>query len=174
MKTPRLHFAELRVSFASMAGRPSKYRPKLGREIVDRLANGESLNSICKSEHMPHERTVRRWVLWDVDPDFTANFREAREIQAHRWFEQIVDLSDESKQATTMHEVQSYRLRMDARRWAAARILPTEYGDKLEHHHSGGMVHVFVPANNRLIEDAGGPMLIDGTAERVESDATDS
>jgi hypothetical protein len=144
----------------------------LAREIVDRLAAGESLRSICRLPHMPDERTVRRWKADDVDADFTAAFEEAREIQAHRWFEEIIELADESKQATSMHVVQSYRLRMDARRWVASRILPDHYGDKLQVDHGNQKnVHLYIPQNGRLelsLPDKRRELVNDGTALEVE------
>ncbi|MGV0950103.1 MAG: hypothetical protein ACOYB3_05480 [Azonexus sp.] len=43
-------------------GRPSLYTPAIAAEILDRLAAGESLRSICRAAHLPAESTVRGWV----------------------------------------------------------------------------------------------------------------
>jgi hypothetical protein len=38
------------------------------------------------------------------------------------------------------HEnIQRSRLRVDARKWAAARLAPKKYGDRVEHDHRGGL-----------------------------------
>jgi hypothetical protein len=38
------------------------------------------------------------------------------------------------------HEnIQRSRLRVDARKWAAARLAPKKYGDRVEHDHKGGL-----------------------------------
>ncbi|WP_337187570.1 transposase [Phenylobacterium sp.] len=44
-----------------MTGRPSLYSPELAQEICVRLADGEPLAEICRSDGMPHPSTVRRW-----------------------------------------------------------------------------------------------------------------
>ena len=40
-------------------GRPGLYTPELAREICERLAEGETLRSVCRDKHMPDERRVR-------------------------------------------------------------------------------------------------------------------
>ena len=41
-------------------GRPSRFSDEISEEICRRLAGGESLRSICRSEAMPHLATVLR------------------------------------------------------------------------------------------------------------------
>jgi hypothetical protein len=38
-----------------------EYDPVLADEILERLADGDSLASICGEQGMPDERSVRRW-----------------------------------------------------------------------------------------------------------------
>ena len=40
-------------------GRPSLYTYEIAEEICERLAKGETLRSVCRSDHMPDERRVR-------------------------------------------------------------------------------------------------------------------
>jgi hypothetical protein len=94
-----------------LPGRPTRYTPAVAAEICSRLAQGETLARICEDPHLPAEATVRDWVVENRHPSFTAAYRRAREHQARRWFEEIVDLSDQSANAGSMHEVASYQLR---------------------------------------------------------------
>lgn len=47
-------------------GRPSKYTPELAAELCERMGNGESLRSICESEHMPSVSQAISWALGNV------------------------------------------------------------------------------------------------------------
>ena len=65
------------------AGRPSKYTEKLGDLICLLMAEGKSLNSICKLEDMPHKSTVLLWVVKGDRGEeeyaaFSDQFRRAR------------------------------------------------------------------------------------------------
>ncbi len=50
-----------------------KYTNEIAEIICRRLANGESVNAICKDDLMPAESTVRLWAL--EKPEFIANTR---------------------------------------------------------------------------------------------------
>lgn len=42
-------------------GRPTLYTPKLWAELIDRLSSGETLQDICRDEHMPSAAVVYDW-----------------------------------------------------------------------------------------------------------------
>jgi hypothetical protein len=109
-------------------GRPSEYTPEIADAICERLAAGESLLSICTGDEYPAESTVRGWALDDRE-GFAAKYARAREMQADRHAEQIVDIAD------TEEDPQKARNRMDARKWFAAKVAPKKYGERttLEH-----------------------------------------
>lgn len=109
-----------------MMGRPSKFTPKLADEICERIANGESLRSICRSEEMPHAGTVCRW-LADDNKAFREQYERARDAQADVLADEILDISDgDSDDADPQRD----RLRVDARKWVASKLKPKKYGDK--------------------------------------------
>lgn len=65
--------------------RPSKYSDELVKTICDRIANGESLRSICKGDNMPSNSTV---MLWLKDkPEFQAQYARTKELQADNLFD---------------------------------------------------------------------------------------
>lgn len=132
-----------------MSGRPSVYSPEVASEILDRIAEGESLRSICKDERFPARSTINHWVIDDVD-GFSIRYARAREMQAHALAEDTLEISDDGTNdwmkrndpsnpgydANGEH-LQRSRLRVDARKWIAARILPKVYGDKISQEVTG-------------------------------------
>jgi hypothetical protein len=126
-------------------GRPRKYSRKLADEICRLISSGISLNKIEKMPGMPSYQTVMRW-LWRDHPDkdwFRQNYAWSREIQAERMAEEINDIADDSEKDYEIdpdtglakfckESVLRARLRVDARKWTASKLLPKKYGEKLE------------------------------------------
>jgi len=119
-------------------GRPSDYTPELAALICNRIQCGEGMAQICRTEGMPVERTVYRWL--ETRPEFQQMYARAREIQADYFVDEIIEISDDSRndwmkregELVTDHEhVNRSRLRVDSRKWAAAKLAPRKYGDKL-------------------------------------------
>lgn len=124
-------------------GRPAIYTRELATEILSRLADGESLRSVCRSDEMPSRPTVYSWVLDDVD-GFSAQYTRAREMQAHALQDDLQEIADDGtndwmKRNDPDNEgydlngehVQRSRLRVEARKWSASKILPKTYGDRI-------------------------------------------
>lgn len=122
-----------------MTGRPSEFTPEIANEICERLIRGESLRSICADDEagwLPHERTVYRWL--ETNEAFRQQYAHAREAQADRFVDEIIDIAD-APNATTNRETgetelrdpQRDRLRVDARKWVASKLAPKKYGDKV-------------------------------------------
>jgi hypothetical protein len=129
------------------AGRPSKYSKALGDEICRRLAEGESLRAICRDEDetMPSEAAVRGWAL-DLQSPFSAQYAKARELQAERWSDELLDIADDGTNDFVKREtdrgatvvvdsdhIARSRLRVDTRKWLLSKMLPKKYGEKLVH-----------------------------------------
>lgn len=136
-------------------GRPTDYAPAIVDVICDRLADGESLRAICAAENMPNRSTVFRWLR--SYPEFAALYAIAREAQADAYADDVVALADEQiigeivttkdvvvgkgdaatiepvVERKTADAVDRSRLMVDSRKWAAARMSPRKYGNRLEH-----------------------------------------
>jgi hypothetical protein len=149
---------------ASKQGRPSKYTQELADTICERIAAGESLRAIC-AEVGESETTVRRWALNDVG-GFSAQYARAREIQAETLVDQIVQIADASENDFTVTEdgkkivnqevVARARLRVDARKWVASKILPKVYGDKVDTNITGTMkFELSAPWLERIVQERG-------------------
>ncbi len=135
-------------------GRPSLYTEALAAKICQRLAEGKSLRSICRDDAMPAISTVMGW-LFDGDHDeFSEQYARAREAQAEVRADEIVDIADDDTNDFTAdkdgklvadHEhIQRSRLRVDSRKWIAAKLLPKRYGDTLQHTGEGGGPVTFI------------------------------
>ncbi len=123
-------------------GRPSLYTDKLATKICRRLAEGESLRAICADKAMPSISTVMGWLFDGNHDDFSEQYARAREAQAEIRADEIVDIADDDtndftadkdgKLVANSEHIQRSRLRVDARKWIAAKLLPKRYGDKLD------------------------------------------
>lgn len=106
-------------------GRPSDFTPEIANEICERLSKGESLRMICEEDAMPSRQSVQRWLA--ANKAFRVQYAHAREQQAEWYAERIVD------DAMTATDAALGRLRMDALKWAASKLAPKKYGDKIAH-----------------------------------------
>jgi hypothetical protein len=138
-------------------GRPSEFSPEVANEICERIAKGESLRAICKGDDqtaegwMPNQATVYRWLASKEEwaEAFREQYARAREMQAETFVDAIVEIADATdepaKAKLAMSEggeivVRDHnrdRLRIEARKWAASKLAPKKYGDKLDLTHAG-------------------------------------
>lgn len=120
-------------------GRQPLYTDELGDEILTRMRCGHTLAAIAKDLGMPAD-TLRTWGWREKSstPAFVAAYAQARLAQAQAWGDQIVELSDEAElKDGRMADVERLKLRIDARKWVAAKLFPRDYGDKQQHEHGG-------------------------------------
>lgn len=127
--------------------RPSEYSEELTHDICVRIAQGESLNKICKGENMPAMSTVYRWL--DAHELFRNKYVRAREDQADTLADEMLDIADEDPALAIARDgdddvikvdgaaVAHQRLRIDTRKWIASKLKPKKYGDRVSQEHSG-------------------------------------
>lgn len=126
-------------------GRPSLYSEELAEEICRRIAGGRSLRSVCRDADMPDGATVCRWLAKEEHARFRDHYAHARELQADALFDEALEIADNGTNDWMLHNdpdnpgyrlngehVQRSRLRVDTRKWAAAKLAPKKYGDKIE------------------------------------------
>ena len=112
----------------SNPGRSTAYDPVIAQEILELLADGQTLLAICKDERFPTDATVRRWAL-DLDHIFSSQYTRAREIGYHNMADEIVEIGNEVHESSDA--VARARLRVETRKWLLSKALPKIYGDKL-------------------------------------------
>lgn len=112
-----------------MLGRPTDYNQDLVEKITERIADGESLRSICRDPEMPAKSSVFKWL--SQNKDFADQYARAREEQAETLALEIVEIADGDKQSDdTAVMAARDRLRVDARKWVASKLKPKVYGDR--------------------------------------------
>lgn len=129
--------------------RPTTYTEEIAAEILERLADGESLIAICRDERMPSERTVRRWDTEDIE-GFAPKYARARNSWLDHMAEDLIEIADDGSRdykpvcegdetvyVPDHDHINRSKLRVDARKWLTAKLAPKRYGDKLDLNHSG-------------------------------------
>jgi hypothetical protein len=125
-------------------GRPSGFTQKLADRICNRIADGESLRSICAGKDMPSRTSVFKWLA--ARKEFADQYARAREAQADLLAEEIIEIADDTSRDTITKEnsdgseyevantewINRSRLRVDARKWMASKLAPKKYGEKVD------------------------------------------
>ncbi len=97
---------------------------------------------------MPAISTVMGWLFDGNHAEFSEQYAHAREMQADALFDEALEIADDAagdwtedgngKRALDHEHVQRSRLRVDTRKWAAGKLAPKRYGDKIQHTGDGG------------------------------------
>ena len=172
-------------------GRPTTFNEATAGIICERLADGETLTTICKTPGIPERTTVHRWRR--KFPDFDNAYRQARADQQEAWGDECIDIADDDsldtmettdKAGNTVTvanhaNVQRDRLRIGTRQFFMARLNRT-YADKQEVTVSGSVQHT-VDLSDRermrrlasfMLEDRQSGVLVEGTAADLTSQAS--
>lgn len=135
-------------------GRPSLKTPEVVEAICERLATGEPLAQICRDEGMPAYRTVKDWI--DSDPVVSAGIARARDSgedvlaaecleiaddSRNDWMDRRAEEGDEKALQFNGEHVQRSKLRIETRLKLLAKWNPKKFGEKVEQHHTGELVH---------------------------------
>lgn len=104
--------------------------------IIDGIRNGGSLSLVLeRNAGMPSGNVVRDRIAKDLD--FQARYEKALQDRADRLAEEILEISDATppeglEPAAMSAWVADKRLRVDARKWVAAKLQPKRYGDRID------------------------------------------
>lgn len=126
-------------------GNPTTFTQETADAICRLLMAGKSLRAICSHEGMPAQSTVHLWL--SRHKEFSEQYARAREVQADVLVDQIIAIADDgsadwvereredgSTYTVIEHEhVNRSKLRVEARKWAASKMAPKKYGDRIEH-----------------------------------------
>lgn len=127
-------------------GRPTDYTQELGEEICEAIANdSKGLRRLCKEhEHWPAREVIYRWKR--KYPEFSHQYVKAKEHQIEALVDEILDIADDTSHDTIIKVdddgneravcnsewINRSRLRIDTRKWLAAKLCPRLYGEKDE------------------------------------------
>jgi hypothetical protein len=94
---------------------------------------------------MPDRSTVIRWTY--ANEAFRAAYARARADLVEFWADELVEISDDGTndrrtdadgvERVDFDHIQRSKLRVDARKWLMAKLVPKTYGDRTAHEVSG-------------------------------------
>ena len=116
-------------------GRHTEFTQEIAREICSRLAQGQSLRTVCADDDMPDKSTVFRWM--QSQEGFRDQYVRAKGEGSDAIAEQMFDIADEEPPRRDDGSVDpgfiAYaKHRTETRKWYLARIAPKRFGDKIE------------------------------------------
>lgn len=122
---------------------PFDWTPEIEEEILVRIMRGEAVCKICgpgRDDWLPGDTVFYKRLA--SDPEFADRYARAREVQAETLAGQILDIADDSSADRTLdgavnsENIQRSRLRVESRKWLAAKLLPKRYGDRQQVDHT--------------------------------------
>lgn len=145
-------------------GRPTDFNSEIADAICERIAEGESLRTICDDDDMPNRVTVYRWLF--KFQEFSNQYAQAREYQAETMADEMKDISDDGSNdwmeridgdgknigwRENGEAIRRSALRIDTRKWIAARLLPKKYGDKITADVNSAVTITFAADDEKLL-----------------------
>lgn len=128
-----------------VGGRPTKYSKDMAKLVCERVASSTlGLGRLCAMhDDLPDKTTINLWR--SVHPEFSIQYAEAKMKQADLLAEECLEIADDGtndfmeslgEDAAAIpykimgEVVNRSRLRIDTRKWLAAKLLPKQYGEQ--------------------------------------------
>ncbi|HWT63349.1 MAG TPA: terminase small subunit protein [Ochrobactrum sp.] len=119
------------------------FSQEMADAICERIADGDSLRTICADERFPARSTVFKWL--SQHEAFADQYAHAREAQADAIFDDMLNIadtpvegektkvtSDGKIETTTGDMIEHRRLQVETRKWMAGKLRPKKYGDRTQ------------------------------------------
>ena len=124
-------------------------KQKIVHNILLDISEGINITTACVSQNISF-RAFYDWIL--RDKSFSQSYELSRKAQVQKWlndyFLRITDDSNDVYNGKRDNvQVQRDRLIGDTLKWYASKILPQEYGDKLEIEHTGKQSNTITQIN---------------------------
>lgn len=126
------------------------------------MTSGMSVKYIFDNAIVSISRSLfYEWLI--EDKDFSDKYTRASEIRSDVLFDEIIEIADDQQgdiyldkdgnQQTDHNVIARSRLRVDARKWAASKLNPKKYGDRidLDHKNNGASFDPAPPMSDELI-----------------------
>lgn len=121
-----------------------RYRPEIGEVIANEVAKGKSIKTIERMPDMPCGTTIFKWIR--EYPEFRLLWEKAKEDAADMLVEDMLEIADDTgsdfiqitkpngevKTVVDHENIQRSRLRVDTRKWIAAKLKPKRYGENIQ------------------------------------------
>lgn len=115
---------------------PFKYSEELANKICELIStSNKGLHTICKeNKEFPSYTVIYEWL--NKNKIFADKYARAKETQADFLADEIIEIADHSGEDHTpftgKNVVDRDKLRVDARKWVAAKLKPKKYGDRIQ------------------------------------------
>lgn len=107
----------------------TSYDPHLALEIVERVAEGETLVKITEEKRFPTRGTFMKWMA--RVPELREAYMAARELSALAFEEEAIENARSLRKSPgTAQAVRAADIAINQLRWSASRRDPKNYGDK--------------------------------------------
>lgn len=123
--------------------RPNIYTRELGEQICAFVSQAYSLREIECMEGMPAVSTICLWLNQADKHEFMEQYEQAQAIKAENLADELLAIADNGTNdymqrsnpdnpgwVANGEHIQRSRLRVDTRKWIAAKLLPKKYGDR--------------------------------------------
>lgn len=139
-------------------GMTSTFTDEIFDNICSKLADGESLKSICSKDGMPDKATFYRWL--NDSKDLCDRYARAKDDGSDALADDIQDIAEEVR--TGVLDPNAGRVAGDLKKWVASKLKPKKYGDKLDLSGESTVIHKFEDMDDEQLERA-----IQETKDRV-------
>jgi hypothetical protein len=110
-------------------------------EIITELVNGKTIADILNSKkHYPSSAVFFKWL--QNDPQLKEVYAYAREVLAHKLFDELIEIARGDSGDDTICRVQRDRLKTDTIKFYIAKILPKVYGERVDITSNGEAINV--------------------------------
>lgn len=144
----------------SLGGRPVIYTKELGEKLCYKIATtNKGVRRICEDKSMPSKSTVYRWLNDEENAEFRDMYARAQEMRADMLAAEMLEIADDNsldrEAFVGINHIQRDKLRIDTRKFIAAKLMPKKWGDRIDVTSGGEKlgITVMLPDNNRPVKD---------------------
>lgn len=110
-------------------------------DILNDMADGGTLRHACRKRNINHTTILAAITSEEEGGPLADQYARARAMQGEAWASGVLDEADAppnmiaNKHGESVVDpgwVQYQRLRVDARKWLASKVLPKQYGDRVD------------------------------------------
>jgi hypothetical protein len=109
------------------AHRPSDYTEEAAASLLEWITDGKSLRAWCRQASVS-PMTVYQWMA--RERGFADRYARAYDNRADTLADEILDIADEVAGSDSIAAVAAAKLRVEARKWVAAKLKPQKWGDR--------------------------------------------
>jgi len=109
------------------AHRPSSYTEEEAQALCEWITNGHSLSSWCRQTGRS-AFIVYGWMR--SESDFARRYAQAHQDRTDTMADDLLEIADETAGTDSIAAVQAAKLRIETRKWIAAKLKPSKYGEK--------------------------------------------